>query len=410
MSLEVGDLLFVTLRSNRVDLPVTGWAVELSGDDVILSSGVEALTGTAQKIVAKAGDQEVGFVRVPASAATTSKPSGWKGAKTADLPSWGASKAAWKKAAQSNLESSDAEAPATATKPASSSKAARLAKDLKGLDALVGGDDFEDDEEEETEDEDEAAVYLAPGQSRKATRHKEVKKAKGSGGELKELLQASLVSGGDTKDLLTLYLVKQLVGQNKKKKRTSASSATLLGGSSSEDSDSGDDDLSGRGMRAVSTLQKLHARILKRPKKVCELFEEEMIRELGVVPGQPWTVKDFLKKQSWGRFKGLYRTAIMDAAVYELLRSGKHEIAAAQVCQNLKAKMQAVLQNGDWDTAWLLTGLPDPLHHKEWAGSKEEMTIVSGYVEAITKLKKRIKDVHQAGAAEDEEAPSGSRK
>ena len=53
--------MFVTLRSNGVDLPVTGWAVELSGDDVILSSGVEALTGTAQKIVAKSGRSGGGF-------------------------------------------------------------------------------------------------------------------------------------------------------------------------------------------------------------------------------------------------------------------------------------------------------------------------------------------------------------
>ena len=409
MSLEVGDLLFVTLRSNGADLPVTGWAVEVSEEDVILSTGVGILADTPHKFVAKAGDQEVGFVRVPASAATSSKPSGWKGPKTADLPSWGACKSAWKKVPQTRLESSDAEIPAQRAAP--SSKTARLAKDLKGLDSLLGGDDLEDDEEDETEDDEEGTSYLAPGQSRPSGKRKEVKKGKGSGQELKELLQASLASGGDTKNLLTLYLVQQLVGQNKKKKkRSGASSSTLLGGSSSEDSGSDDDELSGRGMRAVSTLQKLHARILKRPKKVCELFEEEMIRELGVVPGQPWTVKDYLKKQSWGRFKGLYRTAVMDAAVYELLRSGKHEIAAAQVCQNLKAKMQAVLQGGDWDTAWLLTGLPDPLHHKEWAGSKEEMTIVSGYVEAITKLKKRIKDVHQASTAEDEEAPSGSRK
>ena len=128
----------------------------------------------------------------------------------------------------------------------------------------------------------------------------------------------------------------------------------------------------------MTTLHRLHEQIQKRPKKVCEIFEREVIEEMGIVPGQAWTLRDFVKKQNWGRFKGLMRCAMMDVAVYELLRAGKADAAAAQTVQNLKAKTQAVLQGGDWTTAWLLTGLPDPLVRKEWAGSKEEMTIVTG--------------------------------
>ena len=129
---------------------------------------------------------------------------------------------------------------------------------------------------------------------------------------------------------------------------------------------------------------------------------------MGIVPGQAWTLRDFVKKQNWGRFKGLMRCAMMDVAVYELLRAGKADAAAAQTVQNLKAKVQAVLQNGDWSTAWLLTGLPDPLTRKEWAGSKQEMAVVTGYIEALAKLKKKVSQTGAAADGEDEDAPGPS--
>ena len=44
---------------------------------------------------------------------------------------------------------------------------------------------------------------------------------------------------------------------------------------------------------------------------------------------------------------------MMDVAAYEQLRAGNHEVAAAQLVQNMKAKLQSVLQGGDWASAWL---------------------------------------------------------
>ena len=49
------------------------------------------------KVVEKAGDQAVGFVQVPVTAASTSKPGNWGGLKTTEIPSLGACKEAWKK-------------------------------------------------------------------------------------------------------------------------------------------------------------------------------------------------------------------------------------------------------------------------------------------------------------------------
>jgi hypothetical protein len=71
----------------------------------------------------------------------------------------------------------------------------------------------------------------------------------------------------------------------------------------------------------------------------------------------------------------------------------KFKAGAAQLVQNLKAKTQSVLQDGDWTAAWLLTGIPDPLATAEVAGTRREMAVVSGYGSSLTKPKKLVKEV-----------------
>ena len=99
----------------------------------------------------------------------------------------------------------------------------------------------------------------------------------------------------------------------------------------------------------------------------------------------------------------------MDAEAYELLRSGQVEAGTAQLVQNLKAKMQSVIQGGDWATAWLLTGIADPLSRKEFGGNKQEMAVVSGYVNALQKLRKQVRENHSS-SHNDEEDEETSRK
>ena len=90
---------------------------------------------------------------------------------------------------------------------------------------------------------------------------------------------------------------------------------------------------------------------------------------------------------------------MMDVAVYEYLRNQEPDIAAAQVVQNIKAKMQCVLAQGEWHTAWLLTGLVDPLTRKEFAGTREELAVVSGYVSSLSKLRRQVKEAENLGAS-----------
>ncbi|CAE7541178.1 unnamed protein product, partial [Symbiodinium pilosum] len=132
-----------------------------------------------------------------------------------------------------------------------------------------------------------------------------------------------------------------------------------------------------------------------------------MIEDLGIVAGQAWTLKDYLRRQPWGKFKGIYRCAMMDAQVYEYLRAGNSEAATAQLCQNLKAKIQSVLQQGDWAAAWLLTGLPDPLLKKEFGGTKTELAVITNYMDSLSKLRKRMKETGHGGAATEDDPEDG---
>ena len=222
-----------------------------------------------------------------------------------------------------------------------------------------------------------------------------------------KMLKKGLEAGQSPSEMMPMMMM--LMDQQKSKgSRKGKASSSILGGSDSDTSGS-DDDFRGKGM---AQLHRLQEQIQRRPRKICEQFEREVVEELGVVKGQPWTLRDYVRKQQWGKFKGIYRCAMMDVAVYESLRAGDAEVAAAQVVQNLKAKLQSVLQGGDWAAAWLLTGLPDPLVRREFAGSKEEMSVISGYVEALHKLQKRVKESQSRGHGEEDgdEQPSSSSK
>lgn len=273
----------------------------------------------------------------------------------------------------------------------------------------TGGGSGSDDSSSESDVGAEAsrpAKHLAPGASSKSRVKKD--KADKQDGELQQdfqkVLMQSMAGGASPSDLMPMMMMSMMLNQQsvsgKKKKKRRSQKDDFHGSSSSEDS-SGEDIDRNSGMKSVVTLNRLHRRIHRHPRKIIKEFERELVKDLGVVEGQAWLVKDYLRKQQWGKFKGIQRTAMQDAAVYELIRSGNVESAAAQCIQNLKSKLQSVLSGGDWTTAWLLTGLQDPLSRREFAGSQEEMSIISSYVNNLCKLKKKMKE---AGATGGEDA------
>ncbi|CAE7035325.1 unnamed protein product [Symbiodinium sp. CCMP2592] len=412
--MDSGDVVYVVCHGSAGDVPVTGWIVELAGSEAFLATPVSSVTGVPNQAKGKSHGTEIAFIRVPTNTISLSRPDNWSGLRLKDLPPWEASVAAWKQVTAGNLSSSEAERPATkGSRPAKS----RVEMDLGALGALFQKGREDADEEDETDDDEdgwEPASYLRPGApaSSRARVTKEAKPKKDikETPDLRTLLAQSLASGQSSSELMPLMMMTMLLEKDKKgsrRRRDRASgSSDLLGGGSSDDSEA-EDDLRGKGMRAVSTLHRLQAQVQKRPRKVCEIFEKEVIEELGVAAGQSWTLRDFVKRQSWGKFKGIYRCAMMDVAAYELIRQGKPDQAAAQLVQNLKAKIQSVLAQGDWQAAWLLTGLPDPMVRKEFAGTKEEMSVLADYMSSLAKLKKRVKEAQSHSQHEDEEEATG---
>ena len=55
-----------------------------------------------------------------------------------------------------------------------------------------------------------------------------------------------------------------------------------------------------------------------------EASAEDLQWRMGIVRGQCWTVRDYLKKQNWGKVKGMYRCAMMDAQAYEQYFAGSY--------------------------------------------------------------------------------------
>ena len=87
----------------------------------------------------------------------------------------------------------------------------------------------------------------------------------------------------------------------------------------------------------------------------------------------------------------MQRCAHMDATALHLLHRGEHQRAAAHIVQGLKAKLQCCLNSGDWQQAWLLTGLADPVATRPFAGGESEMSAVARYVSAMHDLRTKTR-------------------
>ena len=415
---QSGETVWFSCRIADGSVRIKGIVVQVDGDSCVVGCSSDTVKSISYKFI-PAEDQSVAFVKIPIGAVSTNAPTGWKKNVGGHPPVFSDASALWKKAdLAAPLESSEAEMPgqskAAGSAPASSQK---LQGDLARMSAdLWGGDGASSSPSEASSSDEEDATpfktgqkHLPPGASSMRARKKassEKSKSKSKEVDLGAMMAQGMASGASPSELMPMmmmaYMVQQQGKQDKKSRKHRRREDLLSGGSSSESSD--DDEPGSRsGLKSVVALQRLHRQVQRHPQRVIRQFEKELVEELGVVEGQAWSVKDWLRKQSWGKFKGMYRAAIMDAAVYELLRSGDHQAAAAQTIQNMKAKLQSVLQGGDWTTAWVLTGLPDPLSKKEWAGSKEEMAVVTGYISSLHKLRKKVKDAQQTAAAEDQD-------
>lgn len=427
-----GDVVFVSCRGNQGLVRVRGRAVEVDGDLGVVVLACQSSIGRHldQKIEAGEEGKRLTFLKVPLSAASTKTPPGWGSVVGGSAPELDEALPLWDKVSKEMaLESSEAEVQSLAMQPKKvktsmaaaggrKSQPSGLAEELQRMQQDLwgksgGGSSEDESSEEETEEElpPRSRKHLAPGASALKKPSKKDSAASSSKSKrdnppgLEEVMGQAVASGADATQLLPMMMMAYMMKQDKaaeEKKKRSRKKGRSLGGSGSDTSSETEDEEAG-GLKAVDALNHMHRRITRHPKRLIREFEKTIVEELGVVPGQAWSVKEWVRKQNFGKFKGLYRATMMDVAVYEFLRGGDEAAAAAQLTQNIKAKIQCCLAGGDWSTAWLLTGLQDPLLRREWAGTREEMSIVSGYVRALSKVRKHVKEAHQSAETKEDQ-------
>ncbi len=157
--------------------------------------------------------------------------------------------------------------------------------------------------------------------------------------------------------------------------------------------------------RGINNLRKIRRQVRGDPDAVIRRFERRVRRELGVSRGQVWSIRDFLRRIHWGRFRSSQRIAYALAESYELQRTGNTSASAAQTLQNLKAVLLSVRHNGNMSVAQALTGLPDPCQDLEAGAEPEELALVAGFLESQAQLQRHVDAAqnaqHRAASSSD---------
>ncbi len=415
---QVGEVVFLICRGKVGKIRVRGTLIEEGEDgNVVLAISPDLAAEIPQSANReKVGESGVGFIKVPAHSISSSTPAGWGTSVGGSPPKLEKALPIWDRLSKEvGLQSSEAEAVENRPREAASSKQRTLEKELLQMSQELWKNQSSDSGTSDSEDDPPRARssgrHLAPGAGAVNKPKSKRVEEDNSGAEMSALMQKMMVEqlgkGSSPSDLMPMMMMQMLMNQQQKdgskksKHRRRRREEEEDRGTSSSGSSSNEDLPRDGGMKAVVALNRLHKRIRRRPKSIIREFEKDLVEDLGVVAGQAWSLRDWLKKQPWGKFKGLYRCAVQDAIAYEMIRNGDHDAAGAQIIQNLKAKLQAVLAGGDWSAAWLLTGIQDPLSKREWAGSREEMAIISGYTNSLHKLKKKVKEASAAAGSEE---------
>lgn len=109
--------------------------------------------------------------------------------------------------------------------------------------------------------------------------------------------------------------------------------------------------IQGSGLKQMRELEAIRSGIVNHSEALYLSFESECMREMGVHPGMPWSLREWRRRQPFGRFTTLSRCAEQDVIVRQLLAQGN-----AKPAQNLRRKCQRSLDGGRLDHAWFLTG------------------------------------------------------
>ena len=80
-------------------------------------------------------------------------------------------------------------------------------------------------------------------------------------------------------------------------------------------------------------------------------LEADALGELGVIEGEAWTLKRWIKEVKWKQGGHQKRAAMIMVMAYEHLRQGHRDVALATLVQGIKALRQSATANGQWSMA-----------------------------------------------------------
>ena len=179
-----------------------------------------------------------------------------------------------------------------------------------------------------------------------------------------------------------------------------------------EEDSGGGPSRSGTVARSLRQYHKLKQDIIQNPRRFVVEYLEMVVEKVGVSEGQPLNLRDWNRKLSWGKHKSLERMHLMLCEILTLGLQRKEDEQNARIVQCLKSIHQARIDEGQWKTAWLLTGIEPPHSQNRFGGGEREMEVVSQYSAMLEQLEKKVHggqlsaEVAEADAVDEEEKPA----
>lgn len=211
----------------------------------------------------------------------------------------------------------------------------------------------------------------------------------------------------DVSALVQMEILKELRGRKKDRKpltREDISEGSVSSDSASSSSSHHKERLKGAG-RALKAFRKGKREMRRNPLKHVRRYIKEVEENLGANRDTPYLLSDYSRKLVWGKQRTLQRIHFATSEILQTLLRGRHEQAALQLTQLLRATHQCCLDQGSWQTAWLLMDMVDPLDRPKFGGEPQDLEVVSSYLRAMQELEKRSRQ-----SQDNDEAGSGKGK
>ena len=238
---------------------------------------------------------------------------------------------------------------------------------------------------------DDNGVSSSSTQDFSSKKHKLLEKPKKEKKEtdFDEMVREMMKAGQkmDFQTLVNLELVKKMRmgGQDNQHGETEGGSGNLVGAG-----------------RAVEKWHLSKKAAQKDPVRVIKDYIQEVEAEMGAEDGEAYRLTDFSKKISWGKHRLLGRAHYMELNVLKHLLKKDVEKGALQCVLNLQAYHQAMLDDGSWKVAWMLTHLTDPWKMRRFGGAEKDLELITSYVKSMDDLEKKTKNPWKSDGKNDQ--------